>query len=164
MKDMITAIKNCGICPEQDMPYVAGNYTTIPPVKAVKDALVNKITGGKMVTGVDGIKTALVTRSQAVAVGMTVYSSMESNSVAKTGILPMPKAKEKQLGGHAVSIVGYKPSIAIKKKLFRKAVVQTGWFIVENSWGTGWGDKGYFYMPYEYVVKGYADEFWIMNI
>ncbi|HBN08566.1 MAG TPA: hypothetical protein DD435_07915 [Cyanobacteria bacterium UBA8530] len=55
--------------------------------------------------------------------------------VASTGIMPMPKPSEQVFGGHAVLAVGYDDA---KKVL-----------IVRNSWGSGWGDKGYFYMPYD---------------
>ena len=46
---------------------------------------------------------------------------------------------ESILGGHAVVAVGYDDSKEC--------------FIVRNSWGTNWGDAGYFYMPYAYLTN-----------
>jgi hypothetical protein len=73
------------------------------------------------------------------AVGIMIYNSFETNIVAKTGIVPMPTPQDKLLGGHAVLCVGYDDS--------RKV------FIMRNSWGSKWGDKGYFYLPYDYLTS-----------
>jgi hypothetical protein len=32
---------------------------------------------------------------------------------------------------------------------------------MKNSWGTGWGDKGYFYLPYNYLLSSrLAGDIW----
>lgn len=46
-------------------------------------------------------------------------------------------------GGHAVSLVGYTAS---------------GRFIVRNSWGTGWGDKGFGYASAAYIAAAFFNE------
>ena len=82
--------------------------------------------------------------------GFTVYESFESAKVAKTGEMPMPRAGEKVLGGHAVLAVGYEEE---KQR-----------FIVRNSWGDGWGMDGYFTMPYPYPVQpSLARDFWTIR-
>jgi C1A family cysteine protease len=70
--------------------------------------------------------------------GFTVYESFESAEVARTGIAPLPDPDERVLGGHAILVIGYD----LDKKLF----------ICRNSWGTDWGDKGIFYLPFEYLA------------
>ena len=83
--------------------------------------------------------------------GFTVYASFESAAVAKTGKMPMPKSGEQVVGGHAVLAVGYNNDQRV--------------FIIRNSWGDGWGDKGYFYMPYAYLLDdNLADDLWTIRL
>ena len=82
--------------------------------------------------------------------GFTVYESFESPAVAKTGRVPMPSSDERVLGGHAVVAVGYNDADQR--------------FIVRNSWGTSWGLKGYFLMPYAYLAnRDLSDDLWTIR-
>lgn len=82
--------------------------------------------------------------------GFTVYESFESQEVASTGVAPMPGPNEQVLGGHAVLAVGYDDS---QQR-----------FIVRNSWGTGWGQAGYFTIPYAYLANHrLASDFWVIR-
>lgn len=63
----------------------------------------------------------------------------------------MPKLSEKVVGGHAVLVIGYNDA--------------TQRFIVRNSWGTNWGMKGYFTMPYDYLLdENLSDDFWMIKV
>ncbi len=85
-----------------------------------------------------------------ILIGFTVYSSFESAAVAKTGLMPMPSHSENVLGGHAVLVVGYDDNKQC--------------FTVRNSWGSAWGDAGYFYMPYAYATDPHlASDFWTIT-
>ena len=70
--------------------------------------------------------------------GFDVYDSFESDTVAATGIVPMPGPDESCLGGHCVYCVGYDDGNLS--------------FLCVNSWGNGWGQKGLFQMPYAYLT------------
>jgi len=80
--------------------------------------------------------------------GFAVYESFQTQDVAKTGFVRMPRKDERMLGGHAVMAVGFDQQ---KKR-----------FLVRNSWGAKWGKKGYFTMPYEYL-ETLADDFWTVR-
>ncbi len=88
--------------------------------------------------------------------GFTVYSSVEQAD--KTGRIPFPSPKEGIEGGHAVVVVGYDDQMKIKNKY--GGVETKGALLIRNSWGKGWGEEGYGWLPYEYVLKGLAQDFW----
>jgi len=149
MRDIGKALLNYGATPEVYFPYVIANFKKAPTHDAITHALTYKIKSYHAVADVTGIKQILALMQQPVLSGIDVYASFESDKVAKTGLVPVPKPNEKNLGGHAILIVGYNDA----KK----------WFICRNSWGETWGDKGYFYLPYDFFTKGFASDFWVLQ-
>lgn len=83
-------------------------------------------------------------------IGITVYSSFESAQVTKTGIVPMPAHGEKQLGGHAILVVGYDDTHQR--------------YICMNSWGTHWGMQGFFTIPYSYFTSHGSDAWTLRTV
>jgi C1A family cysteine protease len=55
--------------------------------------------------------------------------------------------------------VGYDDKMKIKNTN-PGAQETTGALLIRNSWGTGWGSGGYGWLPYEYVMKGLAIDWW----
>ena len=111
--------------------------------------------GTAKATVIDRLKTYLAAGHPAMF-GFTVYSSVEQASA--TGRIPYPSAREKIEGGHAVVAMGYDDAMAIRNTT--GGVETKGAFLIRNSWGTGWGEAGYGWLPYEYVTKGLAEDFW----
>ena len=93
--------------------------------------------------------------------GFTVYSSFAQATAANKGALPFPIAGDKVVGGHAVVAAGYSDTIKIKNT-GTGAAQTTGALLIRNSWGTGWGDGGYGWLPYEYVLRGLAVDWWTL--
>ncbi|HVN88070.1 MAG TPA: C1 family peptidase [Candidatus Binatia bacterium] len=89
--------------------------------------------------------------------GFTVYSSYTQANT--TGKIPLPTAGEKIVGGHAVDAVGYDDGMKIKNSN-PQGVETTGALLIRNSWGTAWGAAGYGWLPYEYVLKRLAVDWW----
>jgi len=90
--------------------------------------------------------------------GFTVFSSI--TQAKDIGEIPFPCPGESILGGHAVVAVGYDDAITIKNSTCGKETV--GALLIRNSWGTGWGDSGYGWLPYEYVLSGMAKDWWTL--
>jgi C1A family cysteine protease len=149
IRDGMKVLQKLGCAPETDWPYDITKFTKTPPAKATTDASQFKINEYHRVTNLTLLKTALAEGYPAV-IGINVYESFESDQVAQTGIVPLPKRGEQLLGGHAVLAVGYKDDAKIKGQ---------GVAICRNSWGESWGDKGYFYLPYSYFAR-YVTDMW----
>jgi len=144
LRDGIKALEKWGVCAEKSWPYKVSKFRTKPSCTCYKKAKKHLLKKYMRLITVSQMKACLASGFPFVF-GISVFESFECDETALTGIVLMPGPNEKNLGGHAVCAVGYDE----EKK----------WFIVRNSWGTGWGDKGYFYLPYEYVEK-LADDFW----
>jgi C1A family cysteine protease len=149
IRDGIKTLAKQGVCPEKTWPYVESKLSTKPSAGAYREALTHKITSYRRVLTLDEMRACLAEGFPFVF-GFTVYESFESQQVARTGVVPMPKSRERVVGGHAVLAVGYNDA---KKR-----------FIVRNSWGTDWGIMGYFTMPYAYLAdRNLSDDFWVIR-
>jgi len=150
IRDGIRACYTYGAPLESLWPYTISKFRTQPSSQAINDAAKRKVTLYQRATDLAGCIDAL-NNGYPVIVGFNVYSSFESISVAKTGMMPYPNTRTEQLlGGHAVLLVGYNNP--------------TQRFIVRNSWGTNWGDKAYFYMPYQVIQNtNMSSDFWIIK-
>ena len=148
LRDGIKTVNQLGYCSELALPYNIAKFAKKPSAKIYKEALNNKVlTYQRVLRDLDQMKGVLA-QNLPFVFGFSVYESFESASVAKSGIIPMPTKAESLLGGHAVACVGYTKDH----------------FIMRNSWGNSWGDKGYFYMPFEYLLnRGLASDFWVMQ-
>jgi C1A family cysteine protease len=147
IRDGMKVLQQLGCAPEADWPYDITKYRQTPPVQSTIDATKFKITEYHRVTNLTVLKAALA-EGYPVVIGIKVYESFESDKVAQTGIVPLPKPGEKFLGGHAVLAVGYKDDTKTK-----------GFVTCRNSWGENWGDKGYFYLPYGFFAN-YVIDMW----
>jgi C1A family cysteine protease len=150
IRDGIKSLAKLGVCPEKLWPYYVATFTTKPGASCYAAAKNHQITSYYRIGTLDQMRTCLADGFPFVF-GFTVYQAFESAAVARSGLLNMPGKNERVMGGHAVIGVGYDDS---QKR-----------FIVRNSWGDNWGQKGYFTMPYDYLdlANNLADDFWTIR-
>jgi C1A family cysteine protease len=165
LRSTIGAMVLFGVPPEEYWPYAdnlqdfdgeppafcysfAQNYKTIKyyrhdPPSAAPGVVLNRI------------KTYLAAGHPAMF-GFTVYSSIEQAS--DSGQIPFPSPRDRIEGGHAIMAVGYDDRMTIKNRFGGDET--TGVLLIRNSWGKDWGEDGYGWLPYEYVLRGLAEDFW----
>jgi C1A family cysteine protease len=140
--DGINSVKTQGVCLESVWPYDITQFTVKPSDEAYAQASKDVVTDYLQVNSLAEVKRCLAAKFP-VVFGINVYESFEDSTVASSGHVPVPQSNEQCLGGHCMKIVGYDDI--------------NGWLIVANSWGTGWGDKGYCYLPYAYINSDASD-------
>jgi C1A family cysteine protease len=158
LRDAMKTGTKIGVAPESLWPYDISKFAVKPPssvyVEAEKRQILKYL---KVAQTLDQMCGCLAAGFPFVG-GLQIYESFESDAVTKTGIVPMPKRgwfgiriTEQCLGGHALCFCGYDA----KKK----------WFIFRNSWGTSWGDKGYGYVPFAYMLdSNLTSDLWTIRL
>ena len=157
IRDGIKSVAKQGACLEGQpgdappaWPYVIGSFAAAPPRACYADAKNHKSISYQSITQNLADMKGCVAEGYPMIFGFAVFEAFESAAVKQTGNVPMPGSNDKTIGGHAVLAVGYDDEERV--------------FIVRNSWGPDWGDHGYCYMPYAYLLdNNYADDFWTIR-
>jgi len=150
IRDGIKSVNKQGVCPENLWPYDISKFKNKPYDICYDDAKKHKSVRYKRIKqDIHHMKDCLSSGLPFVF-GFGVYESFETKEVAESGIMPIPKKNEKLLGGHAIMAVGYND--------------EKEHFIIRNSWGIDWGDRGYFYMPYSFIQDvNMCSDFWCIE-
>lgn len=149
LRDTMIALVEHGGCDERLWGYDVAKFATQPPEDCYKNASNHRITEYSRLSTLPDMLQCLSDGFPFVF-GFMVYPECMSPEVAKTGVLHLPKPGEVASGGHAVCAVGYD--------------MESKTLLVRNSWGEGWGQGGYFTMPFEYIENpSLAQDFWTIR-
>lgn len=159
--DAVTVLETLGIPAEVDYTYDAvvanGKFAVAPPASVYPLALKHLAVQTYNLPNDPQQQKGALSLGFPWMTGIALYTNLEPPTagnfaihggyvngvlVKGTGIISMPGPKDTIFGYHAVCIVGYDDD--------------KHWWIVRNSWGTQFGDNGYYYLPYELMVMCYA--------
>lgn len=136
----IDALTMKGACLAESWPFDLDNINSKPPENTFDEAMSYKISSSKQIpTDVESMKACLA-EGYPIIFGLKLtkaFFSGGNNGYIQTPNPDDPKSAEHGL--HAMLIVGYSE--------------KTQTFIVRNSWGEDWADKGYCYLPYDYAAN-----------
>ncbi|MBD2598238.1 C1 family peptidase [Nostoc spongiaeforme FACHB-130] len=164
VRDTMKAMVAFGVCPEEYWPYnedkfneeptsfcysFAENYKTIKYFRLdygqiSKYALLSQV------------KLLLVAEIPCIF-GFTLYNSVYDEVNFSRGHIPLPSQRDKVIGGHTVVAVGYHDRKIIENEDGERF---EGALLIRNSWGNRWGQGGYGWMPYDYIIKGLTADWW----
>ena len=125
--------KNGGIALSADYPYTSGESKVPGTCKtSVKKAVTTSAAYTRITDGDEKALTETIAAHGPAAIGM--YASLASFQLYKKGTIYAPTNCRPRMMNHCVTLVGYG--------------VQDGtpYWLIRNSWGTAWGDEGYFMM------------------
>ncbi|MEB3338412.1 MAG: C1 family peptidase [Leptolyngbyaceae bacterium] len=153
MNYAIKALIEHGACSEEYWPNDEELILQEPETAAYEHAANFKITEAEFIKTDLNLWRHTLAEGYPIAFALNTFQSFDDATKNK-GRVAMPKQSDnvrETHGWHAMLCVGYSD----KDKMF----------IVRNSWGTAWGDKGYCYIPYDYVMhQDYnGDDSWIIK-
>lgn len=155
IRDGINSAVQFGAPPETDWPYDPAKFAQRPPAQEFTEGLQHQAVKYAQVD--PGQLDDAIASGHPVVSGFDVRSSFESDEVANTGIVPMPKPSEQLLGGHCTIYVSTAKDGAeiggVKGVKYRKKL---------NSWGAGWGLGGYYWEPVPFAEE-YESDFWVIT-
>jgi len=173
LRQMMGCVVLIGVPPETYFPYLDTTIDDDPRLAAEPDAFCFAIAhdlravryvrldplGEAPATILERIRSFLAT-GFAASIGFPLFRSALERSLTHAE-MPLPKPGEKAVGSHAVLLVGYddQRKIAGTKPDGESA---TGAFLFKNSWDTKWGDQGYGWLPYRYLLDGLAHDVWTL--
>lgn len=152
VRDVVKGLAKFGAASDTAWPYAPAKFATKAPASvyttATRHQALNYYSVGQTETE---LRRALAAGFP-VIIGFSVYDSFESSTVQRTGNVPLPGPNEDVLGGHAVALCGYD-----SKNPYQ--------WLCQNSWGTGWGDHGYFRMETSYLTnRRLSGDFWTLRV
>jgi len=147
---IMKVLQKYGVCLEETLPYNPDpNAKVTIPQKAYDEALQYRIKNYAKAQTLQEMK-------HAIAIGKTLLSGVIVTDTfmypEEGGFCGIPGGAI--YGGHCINIVDYDDNL---EHTYKNGKTYKGFFLFPNSWGEEWGDRGYGYLPYEFIDFVLAD-------
>jgi C1A family cysteine protease len=161
------ALRAFGVPAESSWPYATDLLDAEPQPFQYAYAANNKAThyfrlddGPDNETVLARVKTAIAASIPAMF-GLALFTSFGG---AVFGEIPMPGSTDTKVALHALVAAGYddEKTIAYVDPPTGRTNISGGAVRIRNSWGTGWGDDGYGWLPYDYIRAGLTSDWWCL--
>lgn len=146
--DCIETIKSQGICTDSIWTYDIEKANFAPVIECYNEGKQNRqFSFYKLSQDEQTIKQCIV-NGEPIMFGLNIYQNFLN--IKNNTILELPKDWEQQLGEYATSCFGYDDS--------KRA------FLCRGSFGPLWGEGGYFWISYDYVLSNKCMNFWTITL
>lgn len=168
ISDGVLLLSKKGVCREKTWPFDLNKLYDKPSDEAYKEALGFKIRTKTYLDTPDDYKQALA-QGNPFTIGISVFSNIDSDRVAKTGLLEMPGPADQIEGGHCVTGVGYDDDFYESEMFKASGLTKEQYpyskvYIMLNSWGSSWGYKGFFAIPQQYIENNdLSSDGWVIT-
>jgi hypothetical protein len=152
IRSLIESLREHGACSEETWPFDPERVNEQPSDEAYEEASEFLVEDMAVVpTELDAWRAALA-EGCPIIFGLSLFDSFDRQR--QPGLVQKPSPREtarESHAGHAMLAVGYSDPDRV--------------FIVRNSWGSAWGDEGYCYIPYDYILdpKHNLGDSWIIR-
>jgi C1A family cysteine protease len=137
-----------GVCTEEEWPFDTRKLFQSPSIMAMRDAYLHKVSAYYRITetGADRVQSVLsaLRANYPVVYGTDIGDNWMAYQAGQ--VLQLPN---NSLGGHSTHLLGWDSQQSV--------------FIGENSWGTGWGDDGFYLLAPEVVENSASRDFWVIT-
>ena len=153
LRNAIKSTVNYGVTLDSLCPYVISEFATPPSPAAYSEALkYQTLKYYRLNNASVSTLQKCLNEGYPFVFGFAVYSNFWADTNKAGAYVNLPSKTNSFEGGHAVMAIGW------------ERYKNQNYFICKNSWGSTWGDKGYFRLPEKYITNTrLAADFWTIR-